>query len=149
MTVFRARTVFRPRWRVRLLLVSVEFESTLIFTGEFMFKRNKICTAALAALGGTLLATSLPVLAQGEQRVEITGSAIKRIDAETAVPVTVLRVEELRRQGITTVEQIVMSISAGQVTTGTSQVVGSGSGGASFADLRLSLIHISEPTRPY
>jgi iron complex outermembrane receptor protein len=118
------------------LLVSVEFESTLIFTGEFMFKRNKICTAALAALGGTLLATSLPVLAQGEQRVEITGSAIKRIDAETAVPVTVLRVEELRRQGITTVEQIVMSISAGQVTTGTSQVVGSGSGGASFADLR-------------
>ena len=50
-----------------------------------MFKRNKICTAALAALGGTLLVTSLPVLAQG-QTVEVTGSRIKRIDAETALP---------------------------------------------------------------
>ena len=31
-------------------------------------------------------------------RIEITGSAIRRIDAESAVPVTVLKVEELRFQ---------------------------------------------------
>lgn len=33
------------------------------------------------------------------QRVEVTGSAIRRVDAETAVPITILRAEELRKQG--------------------------------------------------
>lgn len=70
------------------------------------------------------------------QRVEITGSAIKRIDAETAVPVTVLKMEDLKKQGITTIEQVMANLSASQASTGTSQVVGSSTGGASFADLR-------------
>ena len=36
------------------------------------------------------------------QRVEVTGSAIRRVDAETAVPITILKAEELRKQGVTT-----------------------------------------------
>lgn len=69
-------------------------------------------------------------------RVEITGSAIKRIDAETAVPVTVLKAEDLKKEGITTIEQVLSNLSVSQSQTGTSQSVGSGTGGASFADLR-------------
>ncbi len=103
-----------------------------------MFKRSQICTAALAALSGVLAVASLPAFAQtpAPQRIEITGSAIKRVDAETAVPVTILKVEDLKAQGVTTVEQIMASIVGSQTTQGSSQQVGSGTGGAAFADLR-------------
>ena len=74
-----------------------------------MFKRNKICTAALAALGGTLLVTSLPVLAQG-QTVEVTGSRIKRIDAEGALPITTISREEIQASGATTVAEFMRSV---------------------------------------
>jgi iron complex outermembrane recepter protein len=70
------------------------------------------------------------------QRVEVTGSAIKRIDSETAVPVTIIKFDDLKKQGITTVEQALVSISGNQTSTGTSQAVGAATGGASFADLR-------------
>jgi iron complex outermembrane receptor protein len=70
------------------------------------------------------------------QRVEITGSAIKRIDAETAVPVTVLKMDDMRKEGITTVEQVMANLSVSQASQGTSQSVGLSTGGASFADLR-------------
>ncbi|MEO8924268.1 MAG: TonB-dependent receptor [Caldimonas sp.] len=85
---------------------------------------------------------ALPAVAQQQapdqqlERVEITGSAIKRIDAETAVPVTILRMDDLKKEGVTTVEQILVRVSANQSQQGTSQSVGLGTGGASFADLR-------------
>ena len=100
-----------------------------------MFKRTKISSSALLALGGALLLPATAVLAQ-DQRIEITGSAIKRINAETAVPITILKVEELKAQGVTTIEQVLASISAAQITQGSSQQVGAGTGGASLADLR-------------
>jgi iron complex outermembrane receptor protein len=74
--------------------------------------------------------------AQKIQRVEITGSAIKRIDAETAVPVTVLKMDDLKKQGVTTIEQVMARLSVAQGQQGTNQTVGANTGGASFADLR-------------
>ena len=70
------------------------------------------------------------------QRVEITGSAIKRIDAETAVPITVIKMDDLKKQGVTTIEQVMANLTVSQSSLGTSQVVGAGTGGASYADLR-------------
>lgn len=101
-----------------------------------MFKRTQISTCALLALGGAFVVPAAPAFAQAPQRIEITGSAIKRVDAETAVPVTILKVEELKAQGVTTVEQIMASLSSVQMTQGSSQQVGAGTGGAAFADLR-------------
>jgi iron complex outermembrane recepter protein len=103
-----------------------------------MFKRTKVCSALALAFGGGLLVTAAPVSAQDQQleRVEITGSAIKRIDAETAVPVTVLKTEDLKREGITTIEQVINRVAANQISQGASQSVGLGTGGASFANLR-------------
>jgi iron complex outermembrane receptor protein len=102
-----------------------------------MFRKTKVCTGLMLAFGGTLALGVAPAFAQQQlERVEITGSAIKRIDAETAVPVTIIKVEELRKEGITTVEQVVSRLSAGQQAQGTSQSVGLGTGGASFANLR-------------
>jgi iron complex outermembrane receptor protein len=103
-----------------------------------MFKRTTICSAVMTALGAALLGASGTALAQQTQpqRIEITGSAIKRIDAETAVPVTIVKIEDLKAQGVTSIEQIMGSLSAVQLTQGSSQQVGSGTGGAAFADLR-------------
>ena len=102
-----------------------------------MFQRTKICSGLLIAFGSSLLAVAPGAFAQDTtvQRVEITGSAIRRVDAETAVPVTVIKADDLKAQGITSTEQILASITASQVTTSTSQIVGASSGGASFADI--------------
>ena len=95
--------------------------------------KTRLYAALTIAFGGSIVATSS--LAQQQlERVEITGSAIKRIDAETAVPVTVLKVDDLKKEGVTTIEQVMERISAAQINQGTSQSVGLGTGGASFAE---------------
>lgn len=101
-----------------------------------MFKKTSLCRALMVAFGGSLTLASMPSLAQNAQRVEVTGSSIKRIDAETALPVTIVKMEDLKSQGVTTVEQVMATLTAVQIQTGSSQQVGSGSGGAALADLR-------------
>ncbi|NRR33067.1 TonB-dependent receptor [Oxalobacteraceae bacterium] len=93
----------------------------------------------LICAGGLAISTQLAFAQTTEQpvqRVEITGSAIKRIDAEKSVPVTIMKIDDLKKQGVTTVEQVLANLSVSQSQQGTSQVVGLGTGGASFADLR-------------
>jgi len=101
-----------------------------------MFKRTKFSTCALLALGGATLLPASMVFAQETQRVEITGSLIKRLGAETALPVTVIKIEELTSQGVTTAEQAMQRIAANQSNFGASQSVGATTGGKSEADLR-------------
>jgi iron complex outermembrane receptor protein len=94
---------------------------------------------ALLAITSSALAPSIALAADDERPEEIiiTGSAIKRTDAETSVPVTVLTVDELKlERGITTVESLLTTLSTNQPTMGTSQAVGLSTGGASFADMR-------------
>jgi len=105
------------------------------------FKITRLNRHLLLAFGGTILSLAglQSVQAQqsdGIERIEITGSAIKRIDAETALPVTIMKMSELRERGVTSVEEIVNLISGNQSTQGTSQSVGASSGGASFANMR-------------
>lgn len=90
------------------------------------FKMTKVGFAAatlVAGLGG--LATE--VLAQTEQRIEVTGSAIRRIDAETALPVQVISKQEIARTGVTSTEALLQSISALSSAGGTSNSEGAGS----------------------
>lgn len=47
------------------------------------------------------------------QRVEITGSSLKRADAETALPVTVIKADEFAKLGYTNVADIMQSLSYG------------------------------------
>ena len=70
----------------------------------------KTIVQAIACLGA---ATPLLLQAQGDaQRVEITGSSIKRVQAEGALPVQVITRSEIERQGIVSAEQLVARISA-------------------------------------
>jgi iron complex outermembrane receptor protein len=50
------------------------------------------------------------VVAQDAQRVEITGSAIKRIEAEGSLPVQVITREEISRSGVANTEQLLQSL---------------------------------------
>ncbi|MBL8330963.1 MAG: TonB-dependent receptor [Rubrivivax sp.] len=82
-----------------------------------MFKKTRICSAALAALGGAVFATSMPAFAQSAQTIEITGSRIKRADAEGSQPITVYTRADLEASGSTTVAEFIRNTtfsSAGQ-----------------------------------
>ena len=70
------------------------------------------------------------------QRVEVTGSAIRRVDAETAVPITILRAEQLRNEGVTTTAELMQRVTGNQSIQNSAGSVGSATGGASFADMR-------------
>jgi iron complex outermembrane receptor protein len=82
-------------------------------------------SAALAlAFGSAVLA---PAWAQSEQRIEITGSAIKRVDAEGALPVTVITRQDIARSGATNTEELVNSISAASSMNAVNNASGAGS----------------------
>lgn len=99
-----------------------------------MFKRNKICTAALLAIGGAVMATSAPVFAQS-QTIEITGSRIKRVDAEGSLPVTTFTREDIQASGVTTVAEFVRTMPFAQAGNYRPQS-GSSFAGYAGADLR-------------
>lgn len=89
-----------------------------------MFQKTKVSTCALLALGGVLLAPSS--FAQDTQRIEITGSAIRRIAAEGALPVQVLKQEDIARSGATSVTDLLQRLPAIQGGFGEASAVGSG-----------------------
>jgi iron complex outermembrane receptor protein len=70
------------------------------------------------------------------QRVEVTGSSIKRLASETALPITTIKAADFEKQGLTTAAEVMNTISMNQSSTGSSQSVGSGTGGIATADLR-------------
>ncbi len=60
-----------------------------------------------------LLGLASHAVAQNEpQRITITGSSIKRIQSEGALPIQVIRSEEIARSGITSTEQLVQALAA-------------------------------------
>jgi iron complex outermembrane receptor protein len=103
-----------------------------------MLKRNTIARAISVGFGAATALGGASALAQQDlQRVEITGSSIKRsVNDEGALPITILKVEELRQSGVTSVEAVIQLLSSSQSSNSTSNSIGSGTGGATFANLR-------------
>jgi iron complex outermembrane recepter protein len=113
-----------------------------------MVIREKLGTSLVLAVGGWLVA--LPTLAQTPpappppppqqqlERVEITGSSIKRIDAETALPVQVITREQIQRSGVSNVEQLMEQVTALSSSQGltTASASGATTGGISAISLR-------------
>ena len=85
-----------------------------------MLKRTKLSLAVGAALSAgltgfvpvSLAQTPTPTVRQ--DRVEITGSLIRRIEGETSLPVVTLNVSELEKAGVTNAEQAVKFITQQQ-----------------------------------
>ena len=92
--------------------------------------------ALIAAIPAPAWSQSTP-LPQQLERVEITGSSIKRIDAETALPVQIITREQIQKTGATSVEQLMQTIpslaSSGSLTTSTA--AGATTGGISSISL--------------
>jgi iron complex outermembrane recepter protein len=73
-----------------------------------MFKKTTITCAVLALAATSALAQD----AQKLERIEITGSSIKRIDAETAVPLTIVTRESIEKSGASNVQELVDRLSS-------------------------------------
>jgi iron complex outermembrane receptor protein len=72
------------------------------------------------------------------QKVEITGSAIKRLESETPLPVQIVTREEIEKAGVTTAAELMVRISSnvGGLTDGASINVGGDQRGFNSANLR-------------
>jgi iron complex outermembrane receptor protein len=71
-----------------------------------MFKRTQISTCALLALGGVLMVPAAPAFGQDAQRIEVTGSRLKRAQTEGALPVTVITREQIESSGQVSVAEL-------------------------------------------
>lgn len=107
----------------------------------FTLKRSVALVAATLAPALILTTHAAGQTADGDtsmQRVVVTGSQIKRIDGETALPVQILKRADIDRIGASTTEELVKQLSslssAGSSTTAANA---SGYGGANIATVSL------------
>ncbi|MEN9560021.1 MAG: hypothetical protein RLZZ502_1232, partial [Pseudomonadota bacterium] len=95
-----------------------------------MFTTRSLTLAIFAALGVGY------AHAQTTERVEITGSSIKkRISEETALPIQVISSKDIDRSGVTSATELLQKLPSMQGFTESSQSVGGGGGGLSEASL--------------
>jgi iron complex outermembrane receptor protein len=81
-------------------------------------------------------AAEAPAAEAPVQRVEITGSSIKRMASETSLPVTTVKASDFVKQGLTTAQDVLNTIPMNQSSTVSASAVGAGTGGRAEADLR-------------
>ena len=93
----------------------------------------------LMFVGGVAMSASLlaqqAVAQEAVQRVEITGSAIKRIAVEGANPVQTLSNADIQKTGAKNVEDLIQGLPAMQGFTTSSQSVNGGGGGVQNASI--------------
>ncbi|MGZ5676892.1 MAG: hypothetical protein ACXWHC_19025, partial [Usitatibacter sp.] len=80
-------------------------------------KVNKLSGAVAGALGaGAMVFAGAPAMAQqqpaAKERIEVTGSNIKRVEGETSLPVTVITREEIDRSGATNAMELLQMVSS-------------------------------------
>lgn len=98
------------------------------------FKMTRVAAAAACCLA------ALTAQAQTPARVEITGSAIRRIDAESSLPVQVIKREDIARTGATSTVDLLQRLAVVQGSTHEASNVG----GNSFGFSGVSLHNIGE-----
>jgi len=95
------------------------------------YKFSVIGAAVIAAMG------TISAQAQNQQleRIEITGSSIKRIASEGALPVQIINAEQIRASGATSVAEVIQKLPSMQGFTIADIAIGSNSGGRSSASI--------------
>jgi iron complex outermembrane receptor protein len=96
-------------------------------------KRNAISAAIMAVMGA-----NVGVYAQQSsqlERVEITGSSIKRIASEGALPVQIITAEQINKSGATSVAEVIQRLPSMQGFSVADTAVGSNSGGIATASI--------------
>ncbi|APV51786.1 hypothetical protein BWI17_20140 [Betaproteobacteria bacterium GR16-43] len=105
-----------------------------------MFKKRMLIVqlASLGLAGSVGLAPAFAQQTQKVEKIEVTGSNIKRIEGESALPVTVISRDDIQKSGVTTAAELIDKISANSGGGyNVSQAVGdSGTPGLAAASLR-------------
>jgi iron complex outermembrane receptor protein len=82
-----------------------------MFHPQLRFKKSVLAVSAtlvpMLVVHGTAFGQAKDPDDSKMERVVVTGSSIKRIDAETALPVQILKREDIERSGATSTEQLV------------------------------------------
>src|SRR5438094_7268238 len=94
---------------------------------------------AFGAAWVTALIAPATFAQQNIERVEITGSSIKRVDAETALPVQIVTRQEIEATGAANVEQFLQGLGValqGNNNTVAASASGATTGGVSSVSLR-------------
>ena len=107
---------------------------------------SRVLAAALGALLGAALVPAAGAAESGPARgavppetlesVVVTGSYIRRADAETASPITVINAEEIAKSGLNSIADVIRSAAADNSGTLTQAFSGAMAGGASGISLR-------------
>ncbi len=108
-----------------------------------MMKETVLSRSVRAICAGGAIALALPALAQEAPmaRVEVTGSSIKRLQAESATTLTVIKADEFVKQGLTSAQEVLAKLPSNQTSLGSGNTVGGNSsglptGGQAAADMR-------------
>ncbi len=107
-------------------------------------KKLSFALAQVLGVGVAVTVASAPAFAQQDQtaqtkeRIEVTGSSIKRVEGESALPVTVISREEIQKSGATTPMELLNLISANNSlgNTNLNQTIGAATLSAQTASLR-------------
>ncbi|TAG84145.1 MAG: TonB-dependent receptor [Burkholderiales bacterium] len=85
-----------------------------MFTLKASTRAVRIALAAVAASAAAVSIAQTPAAAESQklERVEVTGSSIKRIDAETALPVQVIKKEDIDKMGVSTASELLKNITS-------------------------------------
>jgi iron complex outermembrane recepter protein len=99
-----------------------------------------LCMAGLALAPQGASAQQAPAVSSSDtpelQEIVVTGSMIKRINAETAEAITILKADALKDQGIENVEQALNTLTSSNPSINIASAVGTFSGGGTYANLR-------------
>lgn len=96
----------------------------------------KRISLAVSAAFGVVAVLGIPQQAGAQERVTVTGSSIKRIESEGALPVQVFTRDQIEKTGATSAADLVQSLPAMQGFTQISDSIGAGGAGQSTASLR-------------
>lgn len=95
--------------------------------------------ASATAFTGTTVAQETqpnsPAASEGVERIQVTGSRIRRTDIETASPIAVISAEEIRASGYTRIEDLMATMPQLE-TAAQNSFVANGTGGVANLDLR-------------
>lgn len=104
------------------------------------YLNQTVYAAVLATLAGSAAAQTAPESRKPNddqlQEIIVTGTMIKRVDAESAEAITILKADDLKNLGIQNVEQALNMLSSNTPSVNISSAIGSFSGGGTYANLR-------------
>jgi iron complex outermembrane recepter protein len=99
-----------------------------------MFKKSKVCSGVLMALGGALLVGAAPSWAQDGERIEITGSRIKSVGNTSSSPISSVGKADIDTTQPVAIEELVRGLPSAYPAIGPN--INNGSNGTASIDLR-------------